>query len=225
MSESIFEGVIQGNEENKQEETKNNDFTYTPHADFGYDILSLPIINPEIRSDIVLQECIELKPLAKGSRSQIWQGTFINNKVVIKEVLKEHCDDIVVKQEYIREVTILSRINHENIVKLYGSGVDDGHSLIVLEYLEKGTLRSYLSIRFKRPFTEVRYLRMAREFADALDYLHCQFHPQCMLIHRDLKPDNIGFTADGTLKLLDFGLCIALEKGKADNGVYQLTGW
>ena len=33
---------------------------------------------------------------------------------------------------------------------------------------------------------------MAREFADALQYIHTQFHPDCIIIHRDLKPDNIG---------------------------------
>ena len=107
---------------------------------------------------------------------------------------------------------------------LLGSGLEDNKRIIMLEYLDAGTLRKHLLIRFRRPYIEGRYLQIAREFADALDYLHRRFDSKCVLIHRDLKPDNIGFTADGTLKLLDFGLCIALEKGKADKGVYQLTG-
>ena len=41
-------------------------------------------------------------------------------------------------------------------------------------------------------FMIYRYIRMAREFADALQYIHTQFHPDCIIIHRDLKPDNIG---------------------------------
>ena len=49
------------------------------------------------------------------------------------------------------------------------------------------TLSYHLSKKrgsFTRPFTELRYLRMAREFADAMNYLHYDFHHECMIIHR-----------------------------------------
>ena len=99
---------------------------------------------------------------------------------------------------------------------------------IVLEHLDGNTLAYHLSLNspYKtRPFTERRYLKMMREFASALDYLHNKLDPQCTLIHRDLKPDNIGFTKDGTLKLLDFGISICLRKGEDHDGVYKLTGY
>ena len=196
-------------------------------GDFHFDMTNKQIVDTNYSQDALLTQCEDLKPLGHGSHSKVMMCRYKGNKAVVKIVSQEYSNDPIAQQEFQREVSILARLSHNHILKLYGTGLDDGHSLIILEYLEGGTLKSHLSIRrsfFTRPFTEVRYLRMAREFADALDYLHHRFDPHCMLIHRDLKPDNIGFTASGTLKLLDFGLCIALEKGKADKGVYQLTG-
>ena len=53
-------------------------------------------------------------------------------------------------------------------------------------------MHTYLTHTCTYTYATYRYIRMAREFADALQYIHTQFHPDCIIIHRDLKPDNIG---------------------------------
>ena len=67
-------------------------------------------------------------------------------------------------------------------------------------------------------------LQHAKELASALNYLHSEVHPLAMIIHRDLKPENLGLTADGVLKLFDFGLCRCVQKRQSDEGTYQMTG-
>ena len=188
-----------------------------------FDMKSVAVI-PTYRNDMSLSECAESNEIGVGTHSYVYKTLYKGNEVVLKVVSDSSYQDPLAIREFESEVSILSRLQHSNIVTLLGSGIDDDRRIIMLEYLAGGTLRKQLQVRFRRPFTEIRCLQIAREFADALDYLHSRFDPLCMLIHRDLKPENIGFTADGTLKLFDFGLCIALEKGKADNGVYQLTG-
>ena len=188
-----------------------------------FDMKSVAVI-PDYRNDMSLSECAESNEIGVGTHSYVYKTLYKGNEVVLKVVSDSSYQDPLAIREFESEVSILSRLQHSNIVTLLGSGIDDDRRIIMLEYLAGGTLRKQLQVRFRRPFTEIRCLQIAREFADALDYLHNRFDPLCMLIRRDLKPENIGFTADGTLKLFDFGLCIALEKGKADNGVYQLTG-
>ena len=112
-----------------------------------------------------------------------------------------------------------SQIDHPNIVNLVGAGWTSKKArFIVLERLDGGTLTQMLGydtrIRDRRrrfwrkkqlPFLDV--LRCARSLACAMQYCHEQAIPGSMVLHRDLKPDNIGFTLDGKVKLIDFGLC------------------
>jgi serine/threonine protein kinase len=104
----------------------------------------------------------------------------------------------------------------------------------VLEHLAGGSLTQVLNGNeqtglakkfFKRnTFSWPTLLQMAKDVADAFAYLHSGVHPDCSVIHRDLKPDNVGFTEDGSVKLFDFGLCTLVKRTQSAEDTYQMTG-
>lgn len=134
-------------------------------------------------------------------------------------------------------VAIHSRLNHTNIVGLVGAGLTSkGVRFVVLERLDGGTLTQMLGydtrIRDRRrrfwkkknmPYLDV--LKCARSMAAAMQYCHEKAIPGSLVLHRDLKPDNVGFTLDGTVKIIDFGLARILENADPNsNEVYTMSG-
>ena len=130
-----------------------------------------------------------------------------------------------------------ARLNHPNIVNLIGAGLTSrGVRFIVLERLDGGTLTQMLGYdtrirdrrrRFwrKKQFSYTDVLNCAKCIADAMAYCQEEAIPDCMVLHRDLKPDNIGFTLSGTVKLLDFGLAKIVEHASAQsNDTYAMSG-
>eukprot|EP01036_Dinobryon_divergens_P022034 gene22034-30266_t len=131
------------------------------------------------------------------------------------------------------ETQLLASIDHPNIIAIKGAGVVP-RKFIVVEHLPTGTLANVLDnpkILFKD--TQVENSRIpirgailiARELISALKYLHDDLSPIATVIHRDLKPQNIGFTADNHLKLLDFGLATCVKKSSSSSESYKLTGY
>jgi serine/threonine protein kinase len=130
-----------------------------------------------------------------------------------------------------------SRLNHPNIVSLLGAGLTSkGVRFVVLERLDGGTLTQMLGYdtrirdrrrRFwkKKPFSYAEVLICARSIADAMAYCQEEAIPGSMVLHRDLKPDNIGFTLNGVVKLLDFGLAKIVENASAQSDdTYDMSG-
>jgi serine/threonine protein kinase/Tol biopolymer transport system component len=102
-----------------------------------------------------------------------------------------------------REAKILAALNHPHIGAIYGLERVDGVPALVLELVEGPTLAERLS---QGALTVRDALGIAVQIADALEAAH-----RLGIIHRDLKPSNIKVTADGLVKLLDFGLAKGVE--------------
>lgn len=142
--------------------------------------------------------------LTDGGNSWIHTAV-VNGKAVVVKTLKPECQDMAMAiNEIEAELDVHSKLNHENIVALVGSGLTSkGVRFVVLERLDGGTLTQVLGydtrIRdrrrrfFKRKqLSYLEVLNHARSLADALAYCHGKAVPGTLVLHRDMKPDNIG---------------------------------
>ncbi|KAH8265256.1 hypothetical protein KR038_002493, partial [Drosophila bunnanda] len=103
-----------------------------------------------------------------------------------------------------REIAQLSQIDHENIIKVFGSADDGEYAYLLMEYLEEGSLHEFLHGDDQREYTVEEAVRWAKQCVGALVHLH-SMEPKPVL-HRDIKPHNM-LLADmfGSLKICDFG--------------------
>ncbi len=106
-----------------------------------------------------------------------------------------------------REAEVLAALNHPNIAAIYGLEESGGVTALVMELVEGDDLSQRIA-RGAIPLDEA--LPIAKQIAEALEAAHEQG-----IIHRDLKPANIKVRADGTVKVLDFGLAKAMEPAGA----------
>ena len=111
---------------------------------------------------------------------------------------------------FIQEYTLLSQIQHPNVVRIYDQGFTDDHAYIAMEYFEQGDLRAEI----RHGMTRERVAAIVRQVAQALDAIHSRG-----VIHRDLKPENIMRRADGSVALADFGIA----KSIVQQEIFALT--
>lgn len=109
------------------------------------------------------------------------------------------------RQQFLREATILARLDHPNLPKVsdfFSSGPRD---YLVMDYVPGEDLRTIMldARRNKGFIPENQVLTWARQIGNALAYLHGL---QPAIVHRDIKPSNLKMTPSGLIKLVDFGL-------------------
>lgn len=157
--------------------------------------------------------------LGKGGMGEVYLGRDekLGRKVAVKVVRDERRFDKQAAVRFLREARALSKIEHPAICRLYEFFEHDGIDYLVMEYVEGRTLTEVIEHGVARD----EALRLSIEIADALTAAH-----SVSVAHRDLKPENIMVTADGSIKILDFGLAReeaapALEGGEVDDGVVE----
>ena len=119
--------------------------------------------------------------------------------VALKVIKDEHRGDMEFVRRFEREAQAVLMLSHENIVRSYDVGEDDGVSYIVLEYVEGKTLKEI--IKEEGPLSPKTAVNYACQVLDALSHAH-----ERGIIHRDVKPQNVIITPRGKAKLTDFGI-------------------
>ncbi len=126
----------------------------------------------------------------------------LNRDVAIKVLLPAVANDPDRLARFSREAQVLASLNHPNIAHIHGIEESAGVTALVMELVEGEDLSQRIA-RGAIPLDEA--LPIARQIAEALEAAHEQG-----IVHRDLKPANIKVRADGTVKVLDFGLAKAI---------------
>ena len=127
------------------------------------------------------------------------------------------------RQQFLREATILARLDHPNLPKVSDFFSNGPRDYLVMDYVPGKDLRTMVldARREKRFLPEREVLGWARQLADALNYLHTQ---EPAIVHRDIKPSNLKITPSGLLKLVDFGWSRLWRRRKSPSRSFKGQG-
>jgi serine/threonine-protein kinase len=143
--------------------------------------------------------------LGAGGMGEVYRAsdTKLKREVAIKVLPDAFARDETRMKRFEREAQLLASLNHPNLAAVYG--VEEGYGIwaLVMELIEGPSLAERIATG---PIPIDESLRIALQIAQGLEAAH-----EKAVIHRDLKPANVKLTADGDVKILDFGLAKALE--------------
>ena len=147
-----------------------------------------------------------IKTLGEGGMANVYLAydTILDRNVAVKVLRGDLAGDEKFVRRFQREALSASSLSHPNIVEVYDVGEDNGQYYIVMEYVEGKTLKQLLKKREKLTITEV--IDIMSQLTDGMAHAHDAY-----IIHRDIKPQNIMILENGTIKITDFGIAMALN--------------
>ena len=139
----------------------------------------------------------------------------LDRPVALKCVLSRKSGGPNLRNRIINEARAAARITHPGIAAVHDVVEHDGRTFIVMEYVPGESLAAVLR---REPLPIARVVEIGWQLADALGAAH-----RVGIIHRDLKPANVQVTKDGSVKILDFGIAMALvtlttDRTRTDSG-------
>ena len=142
--------------------------------------------------------------IGRGAYAEVKESVHkkTGEKVAIKQYDRFKLLDVQRKKQAIREIKILSKLEHANIIKLHESIDTPKYVYLVMEYARGESLHSHLKSMPSRQFPEEKARRLIKQLLMALDYLH-----ERHVAHRDIKLENIIIDHREHMKLIDFGFC------------------
>ena len=149
--------------------------------------------------------------LGEGGRKRVFlaRDTRLDRDVAVAIIKTEGLDENGLARVK-REAQAMARLgDHPHIVTIHDIGEENGQPYIVSQYMAGGELSDRLAEAENRRLSLNEALRISNEVRMALEHAHGKG-----IIHRDLKPANIWLTEDGTAKLGDFGLAVALDRSR-----------
>src|SRR5713101_5625505 len=146
-----------------------------------------------------------LARIGAGGMGEVYRArdTKLGRDVAIKVLPESFAHDAERMARFEREAQLLASLNHPHIATIHGLEESGDVRALVMELVEGPTLAERIG---GRAMSVEEALPIAKQIAEGLEYAH-----ERGIIHRDLKPANVKLTADGNVKILDFGLAKALE--------------
>ncbi|KAJ7549108.1 hypothetical protein O6H91_07G040200 [Diphasiastrum complanatum] len=159
---------------------------------------------------------------ASGAYSRLYHGIYKGQEVAVKllrqpDKVKEIAQRL--DRQFIQEVTLLSRLHHQNVVRFVAACRKPPVCCVITEYLPNGSLRAFLHKNEAHSLPLKIILGMSLDIARGMEYVHSQG-----VIHRDLKSENLCLEKDLCIKITDFGVaCLATECNNLakDIGTYR----
>ncbi|XP_057784472.1 leucine-rich repeat receptor protein kinase HPCA1 [Salvia miltiorrhiza] len=158
--------------------------------------------------------------IGSGGYGKVYRGVLSSGQVVA--IKKAQNGSNQGGLEFKTEIELLSRVHHKNLLGLVGFCFEQGHQMLVYEFMSNGTLRESLSGRSGVYLDWKRRLRVALGSARGLAYLHDLANPP--IIHRDVKSTNILLDDNLTAKVADFGLSKLVSDSSKGHVSTQVKG-
>lgn len=150
-----------------------------------------------------------IRTIGEGGMANVYLAydTILERNVAVKILRGDLADDEKFVRRFQREAISASSLSHPNIVEMYDVGEDNGKYFIVMEYVDGKTLKSLIKKRGALTVHEV--LDIMLQLTDGIAHAH-----ESYIIHRDIKPQNVLILEDGTVKITDFGIAMALNSNE-----------
>ncbi|XP_039798679.1 putative receptor protein kinase ZmPK1 [Panicum virgatum] len=160
--------------------------------------------------------------IGRGGSGVVYKGILEDDRVVAVKVLKNVSQS---EQEFQSELSVIGRIYHMNLVRMWGCCSEGKHRILVSEHIENGSLAEMLFDMEKASDTVLDWnqrFQIALGVAKGLAYLHSE----CLewIIHCDMKPENILLDKDLGPKITDFGLAKLLNRDGSDADLSRIRG-
>jgi hypothetical protein len=158
-----------------------------------------------------------VRELGRGGMGRVYlaSDSRLGRNVALKAIAPRFTGDPGQRERLRREARAAAGLTHPGICTVYALEEYDGDLFIAAEYVDGRTLREEIAAGSRPSTADV--LKTARDIASALAAAHASG-----IVHRDLKPENVMRTADGRVKILDFGLARA-DVPEVDSGAIQVT--
>ena len=153
--------------------------------------------------DIIDGKYRVIREVGSGGMAHVYRAINMSSRkvVAVKMLKEEYLNDQEFLRRFEREAKASLALSHENIVRAYGVGDDNGVPYIVLEYVEGKTLKELIQESPGGHLSVQQAIGICSQILDALSYAHAHG-----IIHRDVKPQNVIVTNRGKAKLADFGI-------------------
>ena len=157
-----------------------------------------------LESEPKISDFILIKEIGTGSfgRVLLVQHKLTQAKYAIKAIDKRNKNNIQEKPYFRREIEIMYRVHHPNVVKLFGHFEDTNYCYFLMEYIPGGNIYSLVPKNGYRKVSTQNIVSIMKDVICATYFLH---HMNPPIIHRDIKPENVVLDKNMVAKLTDFG--------------------